>query len=273
MKNITLIIGKNSNLTIELQKKINNSIVISARELFRNESILDEFKNNKIKIIFNNFQPASSLKSLDNCHDYISSSIGVTAMVLDKLKNSVIDKIIYTSSSSVYGENNLCSEEDNLNPLNLHAALKVANEKLIEKFCIQNNIDYTITRIFNMYGGNDNFSIISKLMKAYKDGSILTLINDGNSIRDFIHINDVVAIYIKLLNVKKLSKLNIGTGVGVSIKYIIDYLSIKNISIKTKNINSEEIKTSISSIKKLNKLIWKKKFINILEFVVKELYK
>lgn len=46
-----------------------------------------------------------------------------------------------------------------------------------------------------MYGGNDNFSIISKIIKAYKNNEEL---NNGNAIRDFIHIEDVVDIYSKI---------------------------------------------------------------------------
>ena len=45
-----------------------------------------------------------------------------------------------------------------------------------------------------MYGGNDEFSIISKIINVYKDNSILNLVNNGEGIRDFIHINDVIEI-------------------------------------------------------------------------------
>ncbi len=69
-----------------------------------------------------------------------------------------------------------------------------------------------------MYGADDNFSIISKIIKAYKNNEELNIVNNGNAIRDFIHIEDVVDIYSKILDKKDIKILNIGSGNGSSIK-------------------------------------------------------
>ena len=220
----SIIIGKNSNLSIHLSAKLDNCVVVSARDVYSDINILSSFKDKKINIIFNNFQPAVELNSLTSSTQYINNSIVSTAKVLEYFEKSNINKIIYTSSSSVYGNNILCSEDDELKPMNLHASLKVANEKLIEKFSIEHKIDYTIARVFNMYGGDDNFSIISKIIKAVKNNEQITIVNNGNAIRDFIHIDDVVDIYIRLLEIKDIKILNVGTGNGTSIKNIIDFL-------------------------------------------------
>ena len=242
----TIIIGKESNLSVKLSSEIENCEMISSREIRKDIDLLERFKTQNISIIFNNFQPAIKLNEIVNNEEYIVNSIGVTAKIIDYcINNSIsINKIIYTSSSSVYGDNILCNENDELKPLNLHASLKVSNEKLIESFCIKNGIDYTVARIFNMYGGDDNFSIISKIIKAYKNNDELTIVNNGNAIRDFIHIDDVVDIYIKLLTIKGLHVLNIGTSNGSSIKNIIDFLHNHNKVLKTKNIYRDELKTS-----------------------------
>jgi len=129
-----IIIGRSSNLSQFLMKKLNNTESISSRELAINTKSLVNFGDEKINIIFNNFQPAVMLNDITNLEDYISNSIGVTSKVLNfcQEKNLKINKIIYTSSSSVYGNNILCNEKDELKPLNLHASLKVANEKLVQ---------------------------------------------------------------------------------------------------------------------------------------------
>lgn len=155
--------------------------------------------------------------------------------------------------------------------MNLHASLKVANEKLVEKFCIENSIDYTIARIFNMYGGDDNFSIISKIIKAYKNNEELNIVNNGNAIRDFIHIEDVVDIYSKILDKKDIKILNIGSGNGSSIKNILDFLNNHNIKIKTKNIQREELKISTADISKLKELLKKDTFFGVEDYLKKEL--
>ena len=272
--NKVFIIGKGSNLSSFLSKKIINSKLISSREILTNIEELNVLKDNlPINIIFNNFQPATKLNEFVNLENYVVNSILTTSKVLDFIKNNQIkvNKIIYTSSSSVYGNNILCNENDELKPMNLHASLKVANEKLVEKFCIENSIDYTIARIFNMYGGDDNFSIISKIIKAYKNNEELNIVNNGNAIRDFIHIEDVVDIYSKILDKKDIKILNIGSGNGSSIKNILDFLNNHNIKIKTKNIQREELKISTADISKLKELLKKDTFSGVEDYLKKEL--
>ena len=272
--NKVFIIGKGSNLSSFLSKKIINSKLISSREILTNIEELNVLKDNlPINIIFNNFQPATKLNEFFNLENYVINSILTTSKVLDFIKNNqiVVNKIIYTSSSSVYGNNILCNENDELKPMNLHASLKVANEKLVEKFCIENSIDYTIARIFNMYGGDDNFSIISKIIKAYKNNEELNIVNNGNAIRDFIHIDDVVDIYSKILDKKDIKILNIGSGNGSSIKNILDFLNNHNIKIKTKNIQREELKISTADISKLKELLKKDTFFGVEDYLKKEL--
>lgn len=263
----TLIIGKNSNLSNNLYYMNNNFILLSSREILNNIEILKKYKNEIVNIIFNNFQTSTKLNNLNNCYEYITSAIGVTSMVLDYFQNTKINKIIYTSSSSVYGNNILCKESDELKPMNLHASLKVANEKMIQKYCQERDIDYTIARIFNMYGGDDNFSIVSKIIDAYLKHKELTIVNNGNAIRDFIHIDDVVRIYIKLLNIENIKVLNIGTGFGNSIKNILDYLLNHSIIIDTKNIYKDELKISTSDNKFLFETVQKSDSIKVQDYL------
>lgn len=241
-----------------LSKKIHNCILISSRELSVNIDLLLGFKNKKINIIFNNFQTALQLNETANLDQYIENAIGITSRVLEYFQQTNIKKIIYTSSSSVYGNNIFCNESDEVKPLSLHAALKVSNEKLIEKYCTNRNIDYTIARIFNMYGEEDSFSIISKIITAHKNNTILSIVNNGNAIRDFIHINDVVEAYTQLLTLKNTAILNIGTGSGNSIKNILIFLKNHHIDLKVQNIVKEELKTSTAD----NTLLMRKLKIN-----------
>jgi UDP-glucose 4-epimerase len=263
----TLIIGKNSNLSQHLQKSIQSCVLVSSREMLSNVDILEQFKNKTLNLIFNNFQPATQLKNLENPDNYIQNTIYSTAIILDFFKNSKINKIIYTSSSSVYGENSLCSENSNLSPFNLHSSIKIANEMLIKEFCENNNIDYTIARIFNMYGGNDTFSIISKIIHSINNNSVLTIVNKGKAIRDFIHIDNVVEVYAILLEKKNIPLINIGSGVGNSVAEII-----KNFpNIKTNNIDAIELKKSIADNKLLTSIIKDIKFFDINKYLKEQL--
>ena len=272
--NLTVIIGKNSNLSKYLYNSIENTVLIETLNLKNNlSSILDN--NNKINIIFNNFQSATKLNDMSNPSKYIYRSIQSTADALEIIQSytNQINKIIYTSSSAVYGNNIYGSESDQPLLLNLHASLKLANEKLIEKFSDDNKIEYIIIRLYNMFGGEDKFSVISKIINNYRDDDVLTIVNNGNAIRDFIHIYDIVKIYSKLLSSKYSGILNIGSGDGNSIKSILDFLFNHNIIIKTDTINRDELKISTSNNELLLELIGKYRFKDVNEYILEQIKK
>lgn len=270
---MTIIIGANSNLSKVLIASIPNVIVISTTNIATELEKLHFNKNEKINIIFNQFQKSTKLKTLDDPIDYINRSISSTGIALDFIEKYSLNikKIIYSSSSSVYGKNSECKESSLLTPLSLEASLKLSNELLIKRFCENYSIDYTITRIFNMYGNEDEFSIISKIINTYKKNKVLTLINNGGAIRDYIHIDDVVFIYKILLNTTGINVLNIGTGKGVSVFNILKLLKKNGILIDTKVINKEELKVSIANIEELQKLIENYKFKEVDDFIISQL--
>lgn len=272
----TIIIGKRSNLTLSLSKQLDKTILFSSSV---QENNLANFCNKRINednvsIVFNNFQTSRHLYDNINLDKYIDTSIYATSKVLmqlDKAKVN-INKIIYTSSSSVYGNNKFCSETDQVMPMSLQAALKVANEELIKRFCEARDISYTIARIFNMYGGADKFSVISKIKNSYVHKEVLNIINGGVSMRDYVYINDVVNVYIKLLKIENLPKiLNIASGNGKRVHDILNFLKLKGIQIQTANTQRDELKASIANIDLLNTLVDTTDFIQVEDYLLKEL--
>lgn len=268
----TLIIGKSSNLSNRLMNFVEDGVLLSTHDICNEEISWKSYQGEKVNIIFNNFQKATMLNDLTSPVNYVKYSILATSLVLENLaKHQNINKIIYTSSGSVYGNNIFCKESDEIKPINLHASLKASNERLIEQFCKLHNIDYTIARVFNMYGGDDTFSIISKIINSYIKNETLTIANHGSSIRDFIYIDDVAKIYTNILTLKNLPILNIGSGEGVSIKNIIDYLKLNNINIKTANISRDEIKMSTADNSTLLNYIESIEFTKVEDYILKAL--
>ena len=246
---LNIIVGKRSNLSNHLLDSLDNAIAISSSQAIEALSQLDWSQIDKVNLILNQFQPATRLNDLSSPTEYIDNAISTTANILMfiKDKSSKVNKVVYTSSSSVYGNNESCIETDVPQPLSLHATLKLANEKLVSQFCSAEDIDYTIARVFNMYGGNDEFSIVSKIIKAYKNQQSISLINDGNAIRDFIHINDVVEAYKIILTSSDIDVVNVASGQGKSVRIILDYLHERDIEISTSNIERDEISVSIAN--------------------------
>ena len=145
----------------------------------------------------------------------------------------------------------------------------MSNENLVSEFCKSNDIDYTIARIFNMYGGIDNFSVISKIISAVKDKNELSLINNGSAIRDYIHIQDVVSMYIKILEEINMPVVNIASGNGISVRSILDFLANKGIKIKAKDLNRNEIKISTACVEQSKRALGDNKtLINVEEYIL-----
>lgn len=271
-----IIFGKRSNLSIALHERIENSLLVSGEEYFDRTFDLKLFQNTpNLQIIINSFYPSTMLNNVTNPKKYITDSIYLLSSILEEIKTlemKNISKIIYTSSASVYGNNPRCKESDTPSPQNLYGSLKFSSEKLLEAFCTTMEIDYTVARIFNMYGGDDKFSIINKILQSAKNQDSITVVNNGNAIRDFIHIDDVADAYITLLKEKNIHCINIANGVGISIKSIIDSIEKTGILLQKKYIDRNEINTSIASVDLLSKYSDIGSFIRVDDYITKVLF-
>jgi UDP-glucose 4-epimerase len=163
LKSKTLIFGKRSILSQELKKKISNSIIISVGDVFQDNKMLEKYKHKKINIIINSFFPSSQLPIIVSYHEFYKRSIEDLSRLLDMLDVFSINKIIYSSSSSIYNSYNNFKKKDSFNR-KIYSSSKFACENLIVNFCQKKNINFNICRIFNMYGNHDSFSIISNIL-------------------------------------------------------------------------------------------------------------
>lgn len=243
IKHKTIIFGARSFLSQEIKKKIKNSFIINIDSFLKNKEIIKEYRNQKINIIINSFFPSSQLSYIASYDIFCKKSINNLCKLLDALQFFLINRIIYSSSSSIYNSYNNYLKKDFSNR-RLYSSFKFACENILVNFCQNNNIKYNIARIFNMYGNNDNFSIINKIIKSYQSQNTLYLNNKGNSIRDFINVKEVVNIYKKLLLSNYNGILDVGKGYGYKINNIIEKIGVNNFNIK--NLKVDENNSSIA---------------------------
>jgi len=257
-----IIIGKTSKLTLSLKSKIGSAKIISSNKI--NYEMLKSDKSEKVNYIFNNFYPSYKLNQLkpNEYKKFVELSLVKLTEILSNLKTKNINKIIYTSSASVYSLSEQLDEfKLDKNNRKIYASFKYSAEKIVENFCRIKKINFYIMRLFNTYGDeSDKFSFIEKLIKVKKKGQSLTLYNNGISLRDFIHLKDVGLIYKKFLNNKYESGIyDIGTGYGILIKNLIEFIGINKKKIINQN-NINEITRSIANVDKLNKNLRNFKF-------------
>lgn len=186
----------------------------------------------------------------------IDSNLTSTARLLESAREYRIPRFVFLSSCAVYGEDMRTNEDNLCSPVSLNGTSKLLNERMIAEFCSANDIKYEILRVFNMYGGHDNFSIVHHLQKSLDHGSPFTLNNGGIAQRDFIHVADVASIVLKLLKMDvSYCYLNIGTGTATKISTLIELVRKRFPALAIRYAQTREAEYSRADITKLREFI------------------
>ena len=170
-----------------------------------------------------NFAGLSRLKCEDNkteCLNTNYKSIKKIINYLNKLNHK--PHFIFISTSHVYNYSRAkLKETSKTNPKNTYAKLKLRSENYIKR----NYKNYTILRLFNIYGPNQpNKYFIPDIKEKIKKGKIIKI---DKSIRDFIHVSEVSKVIRFIINRNINETLNVGSGKGYSLIKIVKYLSKK----------------------------------------------
>ena len=198
----------------------------------------------------------------------LDSNVMSTAVLLEAVLKCQVNKFVFLSSCAVYGEDMRTGEASLCCPISINGISKHLNEKLIAEFCAANGIEFQILRVFNSYGGNDKFSIFSRLEHALLSNTTFTLNNFGRMQRDFIHVADVASIVLKLATTKAAyTHLNIGTGAATKIAVLVDLLQARFPQLKLQHGVTQEAEYSRADISRLREF-WTQDFICVEEFMV-----
>lgn len=182
----------------------------------------------------------------------MDSNIMSTARLLEAAREARVGRFVFLSSCAVYGEDMRTGEEMPCCPISINGVAKLLNEKMVAEFCAANGIAFQILRVFNTYGGNDRFSILSRLAQALRSGEAFTLNNRGRMQRDFIHVRDVARIVVRLLDCEvRHSHLNIGTGVATRISTLVDIVRERFPQLQLRDGVTEEAEYSRADITRL----------------------
>ncbi|MFN3444473.1 MAG: NAD-dependent epimerase/dehydratase family protein [Bacteroidia bacterium] len=201
--------------------------------------------------------------SLTNPDLYLNTNVAGTFNVLEQCRKNGVKFLIYASSSSVYAPNQKVMHEDGdtENQLSFYGTTKKMGEVMVENYCKQFGITAIGLRFFTVYGSYTRPDMAAyKFMHAIKSGNPVTLYNDGNVMRDFTHVSDVVK-SIELLIEKVVDEpegnhllFNIGYGAPVSVKeyaHQIAYELEKQVTFEDKPLPKNELVSTHSNTSKL----------------------
>jgi UDP-glucose 4-epimerase len=114
--------------------------------------------------------------------------------VLNLSKNTGVKRVIYSSSSEVYGEPVEVPQNEMTTPLNSrlpYAIVKNLGEAFLRSYHKEFGLNYTIFRFFNTYGIKQSRDfVISKFIRAAMNNEDITIYGDGSQTRTFCHIDD-----------------------------------------------------------------------------------
>lgn len=203
-------------------------------DITRIEELRKLFQMQGIKGVIHLAGCKDTVSSMTNYDDYYFNNIFGTRNIVKVMKEFDVNKLVFSSSCSIYKENiNPVVEIDRILPKSIYARTKLDCEQLIQDY----EMDHIILRYFNVVGCNKllrplikpNENVLNKIIKSCTsntpfviygkyDGSI-----DGSHVRDYVNVEDVAR-----ANVSALEKVNcmpttcnICTGTGTTVKHLI----------------------------------------------------
>ena len=156
------------------------------------------------KLVVNLAAQAGVRYSIENPNAYIQSNLVGFGNILEMCRQHEIKHLVYASSSSVYGGNTKLpfSEKDSVDhPVSLYAASKKSNELMAHSYSHLYGLPATGLRFFTVYGpwGRPDMALFL-FTKAILENRPINIFNNGEMIRDFTYIDDIVESLIRVID-------------------------------------------------------------------------
>jgi GDP-L-fucose synthase len=237
----------------QLQQRDDVKLILRSRtelDLISQNAVAEFFKTEQIDevylaaakvggIVANNSYPA----------DFIYENLMVECNVIHSAHIAGIDKLLFLGSSCIYpklAEQPMAETallRGTLEPTNEpYAIAKIAGIKLCESYNRQYHHDYRSVMPTNLYGPHDNFHpenshVIPALLRRFHEAKVngdaqVVAWGSGTPMREFLHVNDMAAASIHVMNLDKaiydantepmLSHINVGTGVDCTIRELVE---------------------------------------------------
>lgn len=224
--------GKMENL-----RGIEEKITIEHGDILDFESLSNSISD--VDGIFHQAALTSVPESFSNPEKYHNVNVNGTENIF-KIAHKLGIKVVYASSSSVYGDTPIVPISENFEkkPINPYGITKLDDEKLADQY---HELGASIIgmRYFNVYGIGqtlDYAGVITKFYDSINENNTPVVFGNGSQIRDFISVEDVAdANYLAMKSNFNFGFLNIGTGIATSI------LELAKLMIKLSKKNLEPV--------------------------------
>jgi UDP-glucose 4-epimerase len=206
-------------------------------------------------------------RSVENPLESNECNVTGSLNVLEAARKNDVKRVVYASSSSVYGDaKELPKREDmELRPLSPYAVTKIASEYYFSVFSRVYGIKSIGLRYFNVYGPRQNpeseyAAVIPRFIKAALSGKRPVIYGDGEQTRDFTYVKDVVKVNLLAMKARGVDHdvFNVGTGRSITINELLRKIaSIAGREVKVNHTDPREgdIRDSLADISKAGKML------------------
>ncbi len=216
-----------------------------------------------------------SIEQPTETHD---NNVNGLVSVLDAARQAGVRRVVFASSSAVYGDQEVVPAGEDLlpSPGTPYALHKLIGEQYLRLYSQLYDLETVSLRFFNVYGPGMNpngayAAAVGRFLQQAKRGESLTIVGDGQQTRDFVHVSDVCGAILLAAyqdSVGKGEVFNIGSGKQITVQSLAELIGSEFIYTPAR----QEVRHSCADIQKASDLLDWRPEINFKE-AIKELQK
>jgi UDP-glucose 4-epimerase len=156
-------------------------------------------------------------------------NLNATVKLLKSAADNDVEKVVFSSSSSVYGENRNMplNESEQPMPTSPYAASKASCELYLKSFYESYGLNYVAFRYFNVFGPHQDknsqyAAVIPNFISALLEGKQAEIYGDGEQTRDFVYVGDIVKANINACKADYNGIINIASGEKLTINNLYE---------------------------------------------------
>lgn len=259
--NITIIDNLSTGKLNNLKNPSHDNLTV-IKEDIRNTNLCEITSD--IDYVFHLAAMASVPLSIDEPIECTDINLNATVKLLNAAVESDVKKIVFSSSSAVYGSNRNMplKETEQPMPKSPYAASKAGCELYLKSFYESYGLNYTALRYFNVFGpGQDKNSqyaaVIPNFITALLEGVRPEIYGDGEQTRDFVYVDDVAKVNINAAESDYNGIINVASGKKLSINQLYEIVKKtleSNLDPEYLPERQGDIKHSLADVENLGKI-------------------
>ena len=161
-------------------------------------------------------------------------NVGGTLNILDAARDAGVKRVVYASSSSVYGANKALPKREDMipQPISPYAVAKLTGEKYCHVFSRTYGLETVALRYFNVFGPRQDpqsqySAVIPRFVVGMMEGQELTIHGDGTQSRDFTYVSNVVEANLLAVQAEGVSgeAFNLACGASMSLNEVVEKIA------------------------------------------------